>query len=321
MRRRAKLLLARLGARVAAELVSTKQGRSAVVPVLCYHRVLPELVEDPEEPLYTLLPEQFEAQLALLAREGWQTLTLAEFARAARGECPLPPKAVLLTFDDGSADNYFVAWPLAQKYGLCLNLFLTTGFLGKGGLLFMDRQGYRLSPGGIPGEVPAAWRAHARAHAELWRPLTWEEVREMRAGGVGIGLHGHSHQDLGKLSPSAAAADLERGCALLKEHLGLPPECLALPYGGHESVPWAVLPRMGDLGISWVFTTIAGRARLPHPPPLLPRLLVLQQDTLADFRRKLTGAYDFLGPLQGWKYRVHRWLASTARREKREREG
>ncbi|MEJ5330287.1 MAG: polysaccharide deacetylase family protein [Desulfobaccales bacterium] len=305
MRRRTQLGLARLGARVWGELDRRLRQEAGFVPVLCYHRVLPELVEDPDEPVYSLLPQQFEAQLAQLAREGWQTLSLGEFAAAARGQVPLPARAVLLTFDDGYADFYRVAWPLARKYGLKLNLFLTTGFVDRPEVLFMAPQGYRFCRPEEGGEeFPASWRAHACRFPKLWRPLTWQEVRELHQAGVGLALHGHSHTDLGRLPASAATAEVETGLELMQEHLRFRAQCLALPYGGYASVPWAALARLSKLGISLIFTTIYGRPRLPGPPRLLPRLLVLQQDSFSDFRRKLQGAYDYLGRLQEWRFRL-----------------
>lgn len=305
MRRRAILALVRLGARLWGGLGRRLSPGKGCVPVLCYHRVLPDLVEDPEEPLYTLLPEQFEAQLALLAREGWRTLSLEEFTAAARGLLPVPPKAVLLTFDDGYADFCRVAWPLARKYGLRLNLFLTTGFVDRPKTLFMARQGYHFCrPEETGEEIPPPWRDHARLFPELWRPLTWQEVRGLHQTGVGLGLHGHTHTDLGRLPAAAAMAEVEAGLRLMEGHLHIRPQSLALPYGGHASVPWAALPCLTALGIALIFTTIYGRPRLSGPPLLLPRLLVLQQDTLDDFRRKLTGAYDFLGHLQEWRWRL-----------------
>ncbi|MCL6621010.1 MAG: polysaccharide deacetylase family protein [Syntrophobacterales bacterium] len=310
MTRRLALRLAGLGARLWGGIRRRRGQEAGFVPVLCYHRVLSGLVEDPEEPLYTLLPEQFEAQMALLAREGFRSLSLPEFIAAARGLGPLPPRAVLLTFDDGYADFYQVAWPLARKYGMTLTLFLTTGFVGRPEMLFMARHGYRFGlPEEAGGEIPAPWQAHARRFPELWRPLTWGEVRELHAAGVGLGLHGHTHADLGRLPAAAALAEVETGIRLLATGIGVRPECVALPYGGYASVPRAALPSLRERGIRYLFTTIYGRPRLPGSPFLIPRLLVVQQDSLADFRRKLTGAYDFLGRLQGWKYRL-RLLAS-----------
>ncbi len=324
MNRSTKLRLARLAAGLAWHAWHGRRPESGhCLPVLCYHRVLPDLAEDPDEPLYTVSPRQFASQLAWLAREGYQGLTLAEFGDFARGRRALPKRAVLITFDDGYADNYHVAWPLARQYGLPLNLFLTTGFIGADGLLFLDKQGYRLAAAGrLPPDVPARWQRHAREFPQLWRPLTWEEAAEMQAAGVGLGFHGHSHRDLGRLSPAEVAADLTAGLALMERHLGLRPESFAPPYGGYGSLPWTSLGDLGGWGIEFVFTTIFSRARLPLRGLLVPRLEILQQDDLAAFRQKLAGAYDWLGQVQrlAWLWRRGRASLSARRQSGRTRE-
>ncbi len=296
--------LSRLTARLAWEAWYKRRQSRPVLPVLCYHRVLPALVDDLRQPLYAVQPEQFAAQLAFLVRNGYRSLTLEELAGILRGHRPLPPQAVLLTFDDGYADTYAIAWPLARRWGLALNLFLCTGEVGREGLWLMDRDGYRLVREGDPGcGLPSAWREHMRTFPHLWRPLNWEEVAAMAAGGVGIGFHGHRHRDLGTLPPEEAKADLEAGLCLMQEKLGLRPEFLALPYGGYASLPRGLLPEVHELGITWIFTTIMGRVRLPWRGVCLPRLQILATDDLTEFTRKLAGAYDPWGKLQhlwGW---------------------
>lgn len=310
MTRKTKLRLARLAAGIAWEAWYKRRDPEGCLPVLCYHRVLPDLVEDADEPLYTVSPGQFEAQLAWLAREGYHTLTLGEFADVARGRRALPRRAVMLTFDDGYADNYAVAWPLAQKHGLALNIFLSTGFLGGEGLLLFDKKGYRLAPEGQPpAEVPAPWRAHMQKYPHLWRPLTWSEVADLKAAGVGLGFHGHSHRDLGRLAPGEVKADLAAGLAFMQRHLGFRPEFFAPPYGGYASLPWAAMDALQGVGITFVFTTIFGRARLPLKGLLVPRLEILQQDDLDVFRQKLAGAYDGLGLIQRLTWLCRRSLA------------
>jgi peptidoglycan/xylan/chitin deacetylase (PgdA/CDA1 family) len=283
------------------------------VPVLCYHRILPELVDDPRRPLYSLTPEQFAVHLAYLAREGYTALTLEEFARAALRGAPLPPRPVMLTFDDGYADSYHLAWPLARRYNVTLNLFLCTGLMGRDGPMLVDCQGFRpLSSGLGPAPLPAAWQAHARAHPHLWRPLTWEEAREMQAAGVGLGFHGHSHRDLGMLAPGEVRAELAKGLGLMETRLGRRPEAFAPPYGGYASLPWGCLEEVRQLGLCLLFTTVFGRPRLPLRGMLIPRLTILPTDDLAAFRRKLAGAEDFWGGVQwlAWRGRAV-WARGT----------
>ncbi len=49
----------------------------------------------------------------------------------------LPSRAVSITFDDGYADNYTLAWPVLRKLGLPWTIFVTTGYLD-GGRMWND---------------------------------------------------------------------------------------------------------------------------------------------------------------------------------------
>jgi peptidoglycan/xylan/chitin deacetylase (PgdA/CDA1 family) len=78
--------------------------------------------------LFTPL-DVFEAQMRLLAEEGWHTIRLDElYAHMARGE-GLPEKPVVLTFDDGYLDNYVLAYPIIRKYGHRAVIWMSTDFI------------------------------------------------------------------------------------------------------------------------------------------------------------------------------------------------
>ena len=94
------------------------------VPVLMYHHVSPVVGS------LTTSPENFESQIAGLARHGYRGLTASEFADFLAGK-PTPPKSVLITFDDGYADNWIFAYPLLKKYGMCGTVFINPDFVDK----------------------------------------------------------------------------------------------------------------------------------------------------------------------------------------------
>lgn len=73
-------------------------------------------------------PHHFDEHLAVLRQWG-PVLPLAEMVRALRAGT-LPPRATVLTFDDGYADNLHAALPLLERNGLPATFFLTTGTLG-----------------------------------------------------------------------------------------------------------------------------------------------------------------------------------------------
>lgn len=93
--------------------------------VLLYHRVA-HLPQDPH--LLAVTPEHFEEHLLALGRH-CRVVSLSELTDSlARGGRPGP--VVVLTFDDGYADNAEAAFPLLKKHGLPATFYLTSGFVG-----------------------------------------------------------------------------------------------------------------------------------------------------------------------------------------------
>jgi hypothetical protein len=132
--------------------------------------------EIPVFTFHSVEPVSFEAKLQFLARNGYRTLNSEEFRAAITGECDIPEKSVLLTFDDGTATLWTVAYPLLRKYG-----FRGVSFI---------------IPGCIPERAPETPRyedfVEGRATAESLVarerngfPLcSWQEISEMHQSGV-----------------------------------------------------------------------------------------------------------------------------------------
>ncbi|HKX30255.1 MAG TPA: polysaccharide deacetylase family protein [Blastocatellia bacterium] len=254
------------------------------IPILCYHRVLPELIEE-DVPIYSVTPQQFNDQLAYLAQHGFQSLSLSEYSEILRGQRPIPPRPVLITFDDGYADIYSQAWPIARRYGMILNLFVCTS-------LICGQQP------AIYSSLPASAKRHRQARPELWRPLTWTELRQMLDGGVGLGFHSHNHSLMSVLSETALREDLDLGLHLCERELGFRPRFFALPHGTYQSYNDRVLSALRESGIERVFTTRLRLDRVGKPGFLSSRIVVHQEDDLEAFEHKLYGAYDWMGHLR-----------------------
>ena len=95
------------------------------VLILLYHRVA-ELRSDPWS--LSVKPRHFAEQLEVLRRHahpiGLQQLSEGLF----NGR--LPDRSVVITFDDGYADNLHNAKPLLERYEVPGTAFLTTGYVG-----------------------------------------------------------------------------------------------------------------------------------------------------------------------------------------------
>ena len=124
-----------LGARVQAEL-----------PILAYHRVLDmgpegEFPFDPE--LVSATPADFRAQMTYV-REHFQTVTFRQVLRCLDGEETLPPRPIVVTFDDGFLDNYTHAYPVLRDLGMVATIFVSTGYIGSDETYWYDRVAYAI---------------------------------------------------------------------------------------------------------------------------------------------------------------------------------
>src|SRR5881296_2184217 len=77
------------------------------LPILVYHKI-DRIPPGSRYPKNYVTPEQFEAQLAFLARRGYTSVTFADYLAYRRGERLLPRRAVIITFDDGYRSTIFL---------------------------------------------------------------------------------------------------------------------------------------------------------------------------------------------------------------------
>jgi peptidoglycan/xylan/chitin deacetylase (PgdA/CDA1 family) len=101
--------------------------------ILGYHKVSPE-----RHPFFAPVhPDVFEQHMRFLNR-CYRVMSLQELvARSAQGD--VPERAVAITFDDGYRDNYDYAFPILQKYRFPATIFVATGAIGTGKLIWHDR--------------------------------------------------------------------------------------------------------------------------------------------------------------------------------------
>lgn len=123
--------------------------RTVIAPtlrVLAYHRVAAEPVS-PDYPfdreLISSYRSEFEWQLDYLRRH-YAPVTCRQVADALDGGPPLPPRPVLVTFDDGFDDNYTVAFPALAARGIPAIIFLATDYVGSDAVYWFDRVAYAI---------------------------------------------------------------------------------------------------------------------------------------------------------------------------------
>lgn len=177
-----------------------------VPPVLCYHRIGGPL----ELSVTRVSTPVFRRQMESLARAGWRTLTLAQFANpqsAIRN-----PQSFLLTFDDAYASLADHAYPVLADLGFTATTFVITDFVGATNTW----------------DVPYALRR--------LRHLDWATIERWKARGIDFQSHTARHNRLTWLNNTAVSAELERSRRAMIGKLG--PDsgvAIAYPFGAADA--------------------------------------------------------------------------------------
>ena len=234
----------------------------------------------------------FKQQMQYLAKH-FYVVSQSELAEAWRGNRSLPPRSVMITFDDAYRNFAECAWPILQCDHLPVTLFVPTAFPDHPELVFWWDQlehafahTQRSAPLNTPqGPLPLATRtervqAYKRARtiiktrphieamalverflADLNVPapesqvLGWNDLRRLAGEGVTLGAHTRTHPML-KRVPVQQARE-EASCSLedLKREIGSAAPIFAYPDG--QFTP-EVVKAIGESGFEFAFTTLRG---------------------------------------------------------------
>ena len=209
-------------------------------------------------------PEVLRAQLTAWRDAGIRFLRLDEFESHLAGTLKLDANALLLTFDDGLLSVYTEAFPIMRELGIPGTLFLVSDTMGG------DNR--------FPGQ-PA------------WVPtlpiMTWEQAKEMAAGGFDIGSHTRHHPPLADVSVTSDLQDEVGGAAeLLAKQIGRPMTAFAYPYG---SLNAAVREAVGKHH-RVAFSTVMGPVVPGDDPLLVKRIDAFYLQAPAVYARVFTTA-------------------------------
>lgn len=174
------------------------------IPVLMYHNVL----DGENLSKWQVSADEFAAQMDRLADAGYETILPHDIARASRGWGRLPPKPVVITFDDGYEGVKTFAEPILARHGFRAICYVIVNRLGGEGA---DRAAFDSGPLLSTNEVAAmaargtvAFGSHSLSHIPVPVRLS-TEIRQSRyrlreLTGVKthdycypFGLHGYDH--------------------------------------------------------------------------------------------------------------------------------
>ena len=113
-------------------------------------------------------------------------------------------------------------------------------------------------------------------HADC-RPMSWDQLREMHAGGMEIGSHGMWHSMLAKLSPEAMRAEVIDSKAALDRELDVPAQVLSYPVGGNDAFDENVIATAREAGYKLGCSYISGTSPMPASPEFELRRLPIER--------------------------------------------
>jgi peptidoglycan/xylan/chitin deacetylase (PgdA/CDA1 family) len=112
-----------------SRIISESSWRRRRLLILCYHGVS---IDDEHEwsPTMYVSAQHFRRRMEMIAEAGCTVLPLdAAISHLATGT--LPPRSVVLTFDDGAADFGLRAHPVLDEFGFPSTVYLTTFYCGR----------------------------------------------------------------------------------------------------------------------------------------------------------------------------------------------
>jgi peptidoglycan/xylan/chitin deacetylase (PgdA/CDA1 family) len=203
-------------------------------------------------------PAAFREQLAYLRDAGYSALTVEAIAAMIAEGSQLPPRTVVLTFDDGFEDFHRHAVPALAEYSLTGTVFVTTGWI-------QDAESGARRPG---------------------RMLSWQQIGEALTAGIEIGAHSCQHPQLDQIPAPLLREELYASKARLEDKLGAPVPGLAYPYGYSNALVREVA-RTAGYGYS---CAVSNRMTSEESDLFrLPRLTIHRSTDLAEFRRLVEG--------------------------------
>jgi peptidoglycan/xylan/chitin deacetylase (PgdA/CDA1 family) len=263
------------GAVAARALGAHAEGAACV---FYYHRIADLGFVDPQVDDWNVTPELFERQIAALA-EVSEFVPLLDLPRRLETREPSQRPLVCLTFDDGYASFHAHALPVLKRFDAPATAFVVTGLVGQEEPMHFDKW---------------SQKNRARAGADAWRAMSWDELEECAASGlVHVGAHGQRHLRGSQLTPAEMREEAEASRAALRGRLGEgAARAYAYPYGSTrlKDVSEEYVGAVRGAGYELAVTTDLGLARDGCDLFRLPRIEAYGLDEPRVVQAKAAGA-------------------------------
>jgi peptidoglycan/xylan/chitin deacetylase (PgdA/CDA1 family) len=236
--------------------------------VLMYHKVN----DLPDNPL-SMPVSVFDEQMDLLRVLGYTVVDLEAVLDYYVEGKPLPPKAVLITFDDGYHDNLDNAARILRTYDYPAVLFVPVGYLD-------DQQ-------------PLPHEQRLASQGVMNPTLDWDELADAERQGIRIESHGISHRPLANLEVDEAAREITLSKLRLEERLGRPVRAFSYVKGSEADYRPVHLSLVRQAGYDLAFSAVSG-SNSATTDPLELRRYNIEPYSARTFDLVLSGACDLI---------------------------
>ena len=235
------------------------------VTILCYHSVSRRSEPHPSDVDSLHLKEQSFLRHLDYLQSHHTIISLREFVRARTQSSPLPPGAVVLTFEDGFRNFYTVVAPILLARGIPATCFIIT------------------SPD-FTKEVSKSDKNWDLADDDCF--LSWDEIRELSSHGIEFGSHTSTHVPLSCVSLGEARVELNDSLDALIKNVGGSAVALSYPHGDtSESINLLA----EAVGYSCGLTTALGPNDAECDLFALRRTVIPADDDVPSFAARVSG--------------------------------
>lgn len=231
--------------------------------ILLYHRVA-ELENDIN--FLSVSQINFENQLIYLSKK-FKILSLNELAEDLKTN-NLKTNSIVITFDDGYADNLHNALPILEKHKIPATIFVTTGKIGDNAPFFWEEK------------MSEKDRGRCVSHQEL-KQLSLSPFIE-------IGAHTVNHPKLSQLSIEEQDKEITESKSVLERLMSIPVQSFAYPFGGKGTFDKDTVDLVAKNGFDYACSNIHRRVNKNSSPYALPRFIV-RNWTVEELKIKMGG--------------------------------
>jgi peptidoglycan/xylan/chitin deacetylase (PgdA/CDA1 family) len=243
----------------------------------------------------------FEAHCRVI-RETCDPITLDDWRAALLGTAPLPPRPVLVTFDDGYRSVFTIGAPILAASNLPAVVFACSDPIERRCLLWFDDVAVREGEAAVePWKAreyeswlgACATRTQVVEDADPRAVMTVLELQTLsRQRGIEIGAHTARHPILAQAAAAAQRAEIADNRAALEAWTGRPVRAFAYP-NGRPGVDYDsdTLTILRDLGFDFGFTMRPAFATAAEPPLERSRFMVVADVMGADLAHRMAYAW------------------------------